>query len=457
MITNNGKEIISKYLLGQVPAYATHMSIGCGAKPLDTLDPLPNSIYSKERMDFEMARVPISSKGFVDDSDTFSLLYKEISSNYAQLTTTVAHNISAGETIIVNGVDTTFDGQYVVYDIPSTTTFRYYLIAEDVAEDTPATGSVIVSRTKISFTAELPTENRYDITEIGIWSAANNSLTGQYDSRTIFNFTDLWQLHEISISDPPLLTLGSPTITDIPDNADTSTAFYASTSDPIFQVNTRKIRGEGPRNLNRTLLIRGDLSEITGDIDGEWQATGKHVHLNDINFDISKNNVSDIMKLAFSVIDRSAAAHTNIDNVKIFMEFYRNESTENGFAKIQIYVPGTNYLDDNNYYVASTTVSQNIDPDNPTASSSLPYIKFYTANDFVSSAIRVCRIFVEITTSGSPSTDHYISFDGFRIDNTTENPLYKMSGYSIVKNNGVPINKSENTNNYIDFRFGIQV
>lgn len=39
MITDVGKEIISKYLLGQTPAYATHISIGCGAVPLDANDP----------------------------------------------------------------------------------------------------------------------------------------------------------------------------------------------------------------------------------------------------------------------------------------------------------------------------------------------------------------------------------------------------------------------------------
>ena len=62
MITNKGKEIIAKYMLGQAPAYATHIALGCGPKPNST-----GNFSEKQTMDFEMLRVPISSKGFVNE------------------------------------------------------------------------------------------------------------------------------------------------------------------------------------------------------------------------------------------------------------------------------------------------------------------------------------------------------------------------------------------------------
>ena len=69
MITDIGKSIIGKYLLGQAPAYASYIAVGCGAQPLDTSDPYGN--YStKENLDFEMFRVPVSSRGFVNDGGT---------------------------------------------------------------------------------------------------------------------------------------------------------------------------------------------------------------------------------------------------------------------------------------------------------------------------------------------------------------------------------------------------
>lgn len=78
MITNAGKEVISKYMLGQVSGYATHLSVGCGATPIKNTDTPPSldSLIRKEYMDFEMVRVPIISKGFVDNSKEFSIQYQ---------------------------------------------------------------------------------------------------------------------------------------------------------------------------------------------------------------------------------------------------------------------------------------------------------------------------------------------------------------------------------------------
>lgn len=457
MITNDGKEIISKFLLGQVPSYATHLAIGCGAKPLDVDDPTPNSVYAKERLDFEMTRVPISSKGFVDDSETWTLTNYSVNTNLVTLTTSTAHDIVDGETIIVSGVGAAYNGQFSVYDTPTATTIRYALNTANTSGST--TGSVTVSRTKLSLTAELPTENRYEITEVGIWSQGSNVLASQYDSRNIFDFTKSWQLHGSSISDPPFVSIGSTGTVNIPSDTTTDDAFYISSNDSVFAVNTRKQRGEGPRNLNTSLLVRGDLSTISGSINGNWTASGTHVHLNGINFNISGNNASDLLKLAFSVIDRNAASSVQIDSIKILMEFYKTElSTTTGYAKAQIYVPGTSYLNDYRYYVASFPISQSTDPANPSGNSALPCVRFYTSNDFSPSEIRVCRMFVEVKASAVASTNHFVAFDGFRIDNTTENPLYKMSGYSLVRNTtGVPIIKLPNTNNYVDFRFGLGV
>ncbi len=72
MITNTGKDIIAKYLLGQAPAFASHIAIGAGKKPLlstDSLEPYQAEFAYKENLDFEMFRVPIISRGYVSDSD----------------------------------------------------------------------------------------------------------------------------------------------------------------------------------------------------------------------------------------------------------------------------------------------------------------------------------------------------------------------------------------------------
>lgn len=477
MITNDGREIISKFILGQVPAFATHLSIGCGATPLDNNDPMPNTIYGKKRMDFEMTRVPISSKGFVDDSVTYLINNKVLSSNVATLTTTVNHDIVVGETVIVSIDDTVFDGQYEVTGITENT-FSYAKTNSNVTTTAIPSpyGATVVARTKVSLTAELPTANRYEITEVGIWSAGSNNLASLYDSRMIFNFTQNWYKHlsDGTIAVPPTIELGTATSSDISSD---ETVFYTLTNDILFQNQTRKLRKEGPRHLNTTLLVRGDLSTITPDGGGAWSTTnlksdwigsGSHIHISDINFDLSGNGAADIIKLAFSVVDKTVAGST-IDDAKILVEFFKNEATtETNYAKMQIHVPGAaysgvQYLNDNKYYVASAQLSQNIDYSNYNTGSSLvetlskPYVRYYTSPTFSPTEIRMCRVFVSVTASSSPSTNHYVCFDGLRLDNTTENPVYKMSGYSIVRTDGTPVTKLANTNNYVDFRFSLGV
>ena len=468
MITNDGKELISKYLLGQVPTYATHLSIGCGAIPLDSNDPLPNNIYGKQRMDFEMTRVPISSKGFVDDSETYLITSKKVIANVVSLTTSVYNNIVPGESVIISNVDVELDGQHrvssIIFDLGGNQVGFTYIkttpITIDPAVALSPSGSAIVSRTKLSLTAELPTDSRYEISEVGIWSAASNSLATQYDSRMIFNFTQSWQLHGNSISEPPLNTnLGFDGTTTTTDIQTTEKVFYANTSDPLFQTNTRKARKEGPRHLNRTLMVRGDLSTIAyDDLEGDWTAEGEHVHLNDISFNLTGNNTSDLLKLAFSLVDKTATPLETVKDVKVLMEFFMNEvNTTSGFAKAQIYIPGSSF-ENNRYHVSDWELSQNIDYSNEDALTTLPYTRFYTSSDFSSSEVRLCRIFVQITKADdSDSNVHYLALDGFRIDNTIENPTYKMSGYSVIRGNGSPIIKLTNTNNYVDFRFSLGV
>ena len=156
MITNVGKNIISKYLLGQAPAFASYIAVGCGPKPLNTVDEYGD--YSENTsLDFEMFRVPISSRGFVNEE----------------------------------GVS------------------------------------------KLVLTAELPTEERYEISEIGIYSAGANSVAGAYDSKTIFSFsqTENWQHHTSTTT----TSIGSPIIEalDAPANDN-----VIQTTELIFQTNS---------------------------------------------------------------------------------------------------------------------------------------------------------------------------------------------------------------------------
>jgi hypothetical protein len=63
---------------------------------------------------------------------TVSINNKALTSNIATLTTTAAHGLSTGMQITITGVDATFNGEYRITGVPTTTTFTYAKTATNV-------------------------------------------------------------------------------------------------------------------------------------------------------------------------------------------------------------------------------------------------------------------------------------------------------------------------------------
>ena len=63
---------------------------------------------------------------------TVSINNKALTSNVATLTTTAAHGLCTGMEITITGVDATFNGNYTITGVPTTTTFTYAKTASNV-------------------------------------------------------------------------------------------------------------------------------------------------------------------------------------------------------------------------------------------------------------------------------------------------------------------------------------
>jgi hypothetical protein len=68
---------------------------------------------------------------------------KALTTNVATLTTPTAHGFAIGDVVTIGGVDTTFDGTYVVASIPTTTTFTYALTAANVTSAAVSPAGII--------------------------------------------------------------------------------------------------------------------------------------------------------------------------------------------------------------------------------------------------------------------------------------------------------------------------
>jgi hypothetical protein len=386
MITNKGKSIIGKYMLGQAPAYASYLAVGCGPIPLQTED-VADNFAEKENLDFEMFRVPISSRGFVNE----------------------------------NGID------------------------------------------KIVLTAELPTEERYEITEVGLYSAGSNPSAGAQDSKTVFAFTqgENWEHHTASASTAiPLVSipLDDPEEDNIIAAIGTESGVFQTNADnSIFYNTDRLARYERPRFLNNTILIKGNDSDLSldgggsGGVDNLVVDSGNHIHLTSPNVDFSQNSPIDELRLAFSLINKDGDSATSPDTVRILIDFAATDSNNpTTYARFEVNIEdGVDGYDfsTNRYFVVSKQLQE-----------------LYKSQDFTWNAVTVvkiyCSIFDDAVSGGLlPVSDYYIALDALRLENiATVNPLYGLTGYSVIKNDdATTIVKSPNTNNYVEFRFSVGV
>jgi hypothetical protein len=374
LITDSGKQLVAKYLLGQAPAYASYIAAGVGSKALSTEETvlIPSD---KNSLDFEVFRVPITSKGFIKE----------------------------------NGVE------------------------------------------KIIFKAEMPSEQRYQITELGVYPAVSNSVAGKYDSKLLVTFspTEQWQyvLNGSASAVPyPNEALDSDNnISDI--NADIEDVLFINSDSTMFNNQTRKNRNEGPRFLNTSLMINGSASFLTE----TFTPTSNSISLENSNiaFDLGQNLPDDKLKIALSLVSKSSVTNANPSLVRIKLEFINNLSgiaIAAPKATLKMNLTDQDFLDEfdniKRYIIVEKTLSQFVKDDN-----------------FSWSNINYIRIYATVLVNNQPTENYYIVFDGMRLDNlTSENPLYSLFAYNLLKtDDGYPILKQENTSNYIEYRFGIGV
>lgn len=443
MITNSGKDILSKYLIGQASTYASHIAIGCGARPLEFSEDLEN--YSEQKtLDFEMFRVPIVSRGYIQE----------------------------------DGVS------------------------------------------KIVFTGELPSEERYEITEMGVFSSGANVNAGSSDSKILFTFSSFenWEFHDTSLANTAqaleevFLPLNSVSTSSIDDSLD-STAFLANSTNGVFDNEQRLLRQERPRILNSSVFISGNTSQIklkdSNDLELEPSSLSNHIHYTNINVsEVAQNSSNDILKTAFSIISKNSSDDVGPDDVKIIVEFLSSESVDATLARIPIRYQKEDFLD-NRYLVDNITIGNMKGKENGFTWQSVNVLRIYASTEKEYSVVSVTQtdsnqklqfttsedhgfaVGTKVSLSGvsgittatitdideltfkiagaslptldeakakAPTSNYLIGFDGIRLENiSTPNSLYALTAYSPIVNLGYPIIKNSNTSNVVEFRFALSV
>ena len=381
MITNTGKTILAKYLIGSAPAYASHIALGVGPKPLSSADEF-GDYSTKENLDFEVLRVPITSRGYVYDE--------------------------AGAANIV-------------------------------------------------FSADLPGDQRYLFTEVGVYSGRSNPSAGNRDSRMLYTFTqsENWEFHdEATASSVPVvsgeLTGESDDIIDpTDDEGGELTAFIGKSNDTTFSTSTRTVDQELPRFLDTALFLRGDMSTLLEEEYNDsrvYLSSGDHIHKTGISVDFDKNSSQDELKLAFAVVHKDPAQSEAVGGVRILVEFASSDVVDpDNFARLHINLTNADQSFATNRYAFVDSTLGNLEK----------------SAGFTWDSVTSAKIYATVfdTASETPSDKFYVALDGLRFENkTAQNPLYGLSGYTVIKtDDGQPITKATNTSNIVEFRYGMDV
>jgi hypothetical protein len=598
MITNIGKNIIAKYLIGDAPAYASFIALGCGQKPR------PN-ITSKSSVSTATTSGTILSTGAPEVDGKFITPITGITStaglfvgmtvtktsgtgafgagttitsidgpNVITVTSSTAQHTAGTITFSTGGVSQVLStsntsGLWVgakvsITDGTGTFTPNVNTIVTAISSDnrfTIAPGPTlnllnatlsldidpsknaldfemfrvpISSRgyvnddgtNKIILTAQLPTEERYEISEVGIYSAGSNAAAGQYDSRTIsaFSSEEGWQLSSgSSLTSPALnsLSFSDQSLTSMINGlnfiANPTPAIKTTTSNGLFSNATRLERYERTRYLNNVFMLRGDTSYIFLNNENNLEVYGVPAFLQITNqfVDLSKNSSSDVIKLAFSIVAVDGNSSSVPDTATIIVEFSNSDGSQ--VARMQIEVKDSVYrFADNRYIVVSKTLDELFYTTGQFSWRNVNTVKVYVAvtEDLLVTEKEIASNVATITTASShgllegnyvkisgvdstfngvyevtstptsttftyekiadnvleqivvpngkaeaPTNDFYVALDALRVDNiSTVNPLYGLTGYSIVQNlEEATVVKSPNTNNYIEYRFVLDV
>lgn len=491
MITNTGKTIVSKYLTGQAPAYASYIAIGTGAAPLKTLS------------------------HFVDQ--------KALASGVVTLRTTDTHTFSVGDYITVAGLGTSFDGVYVTTTGTTGTTVKY--TSSDTVTTTSGTittaqlgsvsknystktaldfevarfpiitprGYVIENNiSKIVFSGEIPTETRYEVTEIGIFSAESNPSTITNSSRNLYTFesTEDWKYwngtSDTSAPRPPLTF----------DSAGTIVITY----DPVFVTNSdnssfsnyplRLNRQERPRFGSNTYIACGNsvtlpsVTNIVGSGTAATITTGSvHGILQGDVVSISNTTLSSgafngtyivlsvptttsftvanttVLSSTASVVGTVFAVSTSKKSIRLTSHLDLSDNSSTDQIKIAFsLVSRDNTLDTNPTTVnvaihfldssgqlgatgiATIPGTSFVFPNNGSLTNryyvaNIPLSSFIKKGSFSWGAIESIEISSSVSSTTAALDTYYIAYDAVRLENvSTTNALYGLTGYSPVVN-----------------------
>lgn len=435
MITDKGKNIVAKYLLGQAPEFAAYLAVGTGAPPWQQSEDDP----TRTRLDFEAFRVPILSKGLVNDTLSNDVDIYTRTSGVVTLITYLNTYLGIGDVITLTFTNTAHSdkaGSFTITNVNGNTLTYNDSRADASWSAVDDSASITYVKERMVFKAQLPPDQFYQMTEIGIFPAANNQLALGFDSKQMAAFlpTEGWTTRDFGPdAEPELITTS---LLDVDGNFTPTTAspFFVNSNNEMF---AKELVYDGmPRFMNKALMVPGNLSEF--DSDAMTVSDGGSITTTNLAFDFSKNSAYDEITFCFTFAEAGAQ---NRWPAKARVQLSFTDSLTGIIAKKNIVLDGNTM--DSAYVTKRIMLSE------------------FTLNGDSFSWGRANNMTIKVQTlDGYGNPDNmWLVLDGVRFDNTqTQNPLYGLVSYwGGIDPAGNVVTKQENSQGYIEYRMGVSV
>lgn len=190
----------------------------------------------------------------------------------------------------------------------------------------PVVSALPTDSGSIKCVAELPSSFVCEFTEVGLWTHKENAGSGRPQSQQLATFTpsENWKS-----SDGPLLktiVTGSGEVDYLQHNALTEKAAVSPYDDILWTVRTdRRVRKEGFRLGSHGIVVKGDISNISGASPDVWTFSNRYVsrQLNGLPFDSSAT--VDELSLAYFVSTNDQGSTTAPGSIKLSVQFVTSD------------------------------------------------------------------------------------------------------------------------------------
>jgi hypothetical protein len=265
IITNFGKDSIMKYLTGSIPDWCGAIAIGAGIVTPTATDLRLGFEFSRATTKLRSAQTNISA----------SIINKVLTSNIATLTTAYSHDFRNGDSIVISGIDATFNGTYTITGTPLATTFTYAKTATDVASTALTTYGAAMLSVSSTSARRIVVKTSLDpsvvgtIYEAGVFTELGNTTSGGFDSKLL------------SSTDEGIDAVGNDTSKWYGGTIDTtnqrigSSSFTINNTHATLGANTAYTTLPGTLNFDMTGYAGNDLVQIAYYITNVTSITGK--------------------------------------------------------------------------------------------------------------------------------------------------------------------------------------